>query len=1231
MSKFSRKLFFFAFCLVFSSLQFTMAQLDKFKPYYNQQRELRYKPDKNGFVITNGTKRFNRALYGTHTAFRVEAGDLPEFSLYMPRMGGTLRFGLIKSNTSKWLIKADRITARYNAGSMTYEIKDQLLGKGKLYISVLALADADGCIVKINAENLPADLKLFWVFGGASNERFSRDGDLGADPESNFYLKPENCTTNEYKISGNTFNLYYGSGRSLSDNEAYEINYKANKEELNSTRLSEKMQILGIVSKSSDIHIVDASKQSTPLKLTNTGKSNTPAISGIISLSQSEPTNYILLVDPKSKKISANENLPIVYNQAESKRKQIADRVKVDTPDEYINSVAATLTTAADAIWDGKSYLHGAIAWRMALNGWRGAYAGDWLGWHDRARSHFQGYFAAQFTQPTSGQSVPDTATNLARQKEKIGTALFTDGYIGRYPNAGNKPHHYDMNLVFISELLSHFNWTGDIEFLKKSWPVLTRHLAWEKRNFDGDDDGLYDAYCCIWASDALQYNGGGVTHSSAYNYRANKIAAQIAPLIGKDPTAYANEAEKIKTAMNKQLWMPELGWYAEFKDLLGNQLLHTSAALWTIYHSVDEGAADPFQTFQMTRYVDKYIPQIPVVASGLKSTKYYTIPTTNWMPYTWSNNNVAMAEVLHTALTYWQAGRNDDAYNLTKSTFIDNMFLGSSPGNFGQLSFYDAFRGELYRDFADPIGMASRAFIEGLFGVSPDLLNQVVNVRPGFPETWNHASIETPDFKLQFRKNGKKEAYSFSSKFMEPVHLKLNVKALYDQIKEVKVNGAVTEWSLSENAIGCPEIIIATSKEKKFEIEIEWAGEQIEKTAVNDFYAFGDSLSLKSQKIKFIDVYDPQSILSNVSTSNNLSATLKGSVGWRTAFAKVQQGALIWWLPISFELRNPIDFVYDKTQKEDNIQFITRNNTSKSVMGEVSVGGFSKSFNIPARTTTETIDISKDNLVPGSNKVKWVSNNVLFTDDVINWHLNSTKANKYESVELSNVYNDRVTNIFNKQYYSPRCPYPTLSIPVQGIGDWCSYNEMEKIDDYGFWNGAKTNGNIVSPQGVPFKTPGTVGKNIVFSSKWDNYPDSIEIPISGKASHIYLLMAGSMHHMQIHMVNGKIEIKYTDGTKDVLLLKSPDNWCPIEQDYHDDGYAFSLTKPKPARFYLKTGEWHLNSYNVVSRNNTVKIEGGAASLLDLPLNPNKTLSSLKLETNTNDVVIGLMAATLKR
>ena len=81
---------------------------------------------------------------------------------------------------------------------------------------------------------------------------------------------------------------------------------------------------------------------------------------------------------------------------------------------------------------------------------------------------------------------------------------------------------------------------------------------------------------------------------------------------------------------------------------------------LWgcLLYTSV----ADPFQAYQATRYVDTEIPHIPVYADGLEE-GYATIATTNWLPYSWSINNVAFAEVMHTALAYFQAGRPEEAY----------------------------------------------------------------------------------------------------------------------------------------------------------------------------------------------------------------------------------------------------------------------------------------------------------------------------------------------------------------------------------------------------------------------------------------------------------------------------------------------------------------------------------------------------------------------------------------
>src|SRR6187401_1040285 len=116
--------------------------------WHNQQRELRYKPENGDFTITNGNRLFTRALYGTHTAFRIETGDRPEFALYMPGMGGNFKFGIEANGQSKWLTQAKTIVARYRPGAMLYTIEDPMLSPAKLTIEILAMADAEGFVIR---------------------------------------------------------------------------------------------------------------------------------------------------------------------------------------------------------------------------------------------------------------------------------------------------------------------------------------------------------------------------------------------------------------------------------------------------------------------------------------------------------------------------------------------------------------------------------------------------------------------------------------------------------------------------------------------------------------------------------------------------------------------------------------------------------------------------------------------------------------------------------------------------------------------------------------------------------------------------------------------------------------------------------------------------------------------------------------------------------------------------
>lgn len=1071
-------------------------------------RPLRYQPDGEDFVIVNGDRKFTRALYGGHTGFRVETSDVPEFALYLPRMGGNLTFSVEVGEGVLPLNEAERIECRYRPGTRLYKITDPLLGEGSIEMAVLALMDEEAGVWKITSEGLPDGTKLRWRFGGVANKRFSREGDMGVDPADCFDLKPEYCKDNRYEITGSCFTV-----------ESAETKHG-------------RYTLHGTFPQHSTLEVVGLD-----------GNDEHPVLVGSCELSGKD---YI--------KLSLTEDrlfIGDVFDSTEVQRAELAGRIVFDTPDPYFNTVGGALAVAADGVWDGKTWLHGAIGWRMPLAGWRAAYAGDALGWHDRARKHFNAYAASQVTEvaPVYPHPMQDSALNLARAVKKWGTQMYSNGYICRNPERNNQMHHYDMNLNYMDELLWHLNWTGDWEYVREIWPVIERHLAWEKRNFDPDGDGLYDAYCCIWASDALYYNGGAATHSTALNYRANRMAARLAEGLGLPDKAayYKEEADRIYRAIDETLWMETEGVWAECKDLMGRQRLHKRPAVWTIYHTIDSEVGTPLQRYRATQYVDVAIPHIPVIAEGLDAKadglgyeQYATISTTDWQPYAWSINNVAFAEVMHTALAYWLAGRYEAGFHLLKSSMLDGMYLGGSPGNFGQVSHYDVARAECYRDFGDPVGVASRVYIQGLYGVLPDRLDNRLVLRPGFPKTWDKASLKTPDLAYSFERGthlnppcegGAKDGQKCSDSLphregqggsdLYHLHLAptfgvdtvlLQVRAYYETLSEAKVNGQAVAWRKLPGYVDYPmiEVVVPAKEVYEMDIELAWSGKKNE-----------------------------QAVLSSTCPLANLSS--------------------------------------------------------------------------------ETSPVA----------------------EVLSSQFEHVNASTLEPVSLAECFNDSLTNLFRPRYFSPRPERTTLQIPVQGIGEWCHPQTTFELND----SALRAADVLETSVGVPFLTR-KEGHNVLFTTLWDNFPSVNTVPLSGKADRIYLLMAGSTNAMQSQIENGVVRVAYTDGTADSLLLINPESWCPIEQDYYDDGLAFRLKAQRPYRLHLKSGlvsrtlsaelgreerdaahSIDLNSTGIFGN----VLEGGAATLYDLPLNSAKELQHLQVEALSNDVVIGLLGVTLQR
>ncbi len=989
-------------------------------------RTMRYYPDGRDIVCLNGSGRYTRALYGTHTRFRLETSDKPIFAVYDKADSRNIRFCLRYAGRELQLDSAARCEARYRGGMRSYRLSDSTWGPdAEMTITALASFSEEGAIWRFELKGFEGQTDILAKVCETAGKKFKRDGDLGMDARELFDPAEGEAglQTLEWAAGSESYFIYHHKDRLES---------------------------------------------------------------------------------------AAAEHGRAIFDREESARLELVSQLEINTPDPFFNTIGANLAAAADGTWDGQTFLHGAIGWRTPLAGWRGAYAGDVLGWNGRAVSHFRAYAASMVTDvpPTYPQPQQDTAQNLARPTKKWGTPMYSDGYISKLPGRTDVMSHYDMNINYMDELMKHFSYDADTTLMRELWPKIRLHHEWEKRNFDPDGDHLYDAVCCIWASDALYYSGGAVTHSSAYNYYSNLMTARIAEILGEDPSTYREEAEAIREALNSRLWLEDEGHWAEYQDYMGLKRLHRSAAIWSIYAPIDCAAGTPEQAYRATRYVDNSIPHIPVRyaydARALKSLglrlprpekDLFTVSASDWLPYDWSTNNVAHDEVANMALAYLEAGRSDSGFKLLKADLLDEMYLGECPGNFGQISHYDKAKNEAYRDFADNVGITSRAIVNGLFGILPDALNGQCIIRQAFPEEWKEASIKTPYLSYSYRREGSRDIYEISQNFTRP--LKIVVRA---------------------NAGGGQYL------------EVEGSSDAVQTITVD---------RTRLPKVKFRDSKAPG-----------------------------QSGR---------------DFIE-----------------------EMGLGD-----------------------------------------------INARKASRGRMVDISAHFNANADDIFHNEYLSPRPPFASLQLPKQGVGEWCIPFETYEIEDNGL-RATVRDGVYDTGLGLKFLSPAE-GLNTIYTSLWDNYPDSVTVALNGKASYAYLLLVGSTQNMQSRIANGEVRVRYADGSGSVMSLVNPINWRPVEEDCYTDSYAFRSADRNPYRVSFLSGAVHREmplellgeggatadyrpetpqpakakaDYNPVTDR---AITCGGALILKMPLRRGREMESLTLRTLSNDVVIGLMGITLEK
>jgi len=461
------------------------------------------------------------------------------------------------------------------------------------------------------------------------------------------------------------------------------------------------------------------------------------------------------------------------------------------------------------------------------------------------------------------------------------------------------------MQEVYFDQLIHAWRWSEDAELEALLLPALELHLDWQRECFDPDDDGVYESYLNVWASDSVWYNGGGTAQSSAYAYAGYLAAAELCQRAGLLERAILHRAraEKIRTGVLESLWIPDRGHLAEYRDALGLKRRHDSACLYTIFLPIDAGMLTQLEMWQNLQYTEWGLERVVVEGGEL-------CWLNNWVPYEWSVREIDFADTLHLALAYYQSGRGRDGYKLLMGVVHESAFKSFSPGTINIAPHFPSRGLEPYRqgratDFADGVSLFGRVVLEGVFGLRPNYPQGIVTCAPQFPDDWDSASIVTPEFKLEFLSASGESTYALH--LTRAARVRWVLPLLCERVLEVTLNGQPVPFML-EAGYGDTRLTLESDMAITMAMVcVRWEGQRAALQTIL-LEGFAGQTVCHFWTDELVALENPQGCLLSVETqANGFQATLGDSMGKHLALARLEHLGMPRYQPLEIRILEPV------------------------------------------------------------------------------------------------------------------------------------------------------------------------------------------------------------------------------------------------------------------------------------------------------------------------------------
>lgn len=218
----------------------------------------------------------------------------------------------------------------------------------------------------------------------------------------------------------------------------------------------------------------------------------------------------------------------------------------------------------------------------------------------------------------------PDVAKISLMKKVKRDRIIQDTGSGGSWPVSSDRT-------VWAVAAWEVYKTTGDIEWLKKCYPIIKNTLEDDYKTIYDSETGLYSGESSFldwreqtypkWMSNMDIYVSKNLG-TNAVHYQAHVILAKMAGLLGEPSEIYSQRAEKIKEGINKHLWMADKGYYAQYlygkSNMIQSQRFEAlGEALTVLFEIADSASAkklvskSPITDFGVT-CIYPQIPDIP-------------------------------------------------------------------------------------------------------------------------------------------------------------------------------------------------------------------------------------------------------------------------------------------------------------------------------------------------------------------------------------------------------------------------------------------------------------------------------------------------------------------------------------------------------------------------------------------------------------------------------------------